>query len=686
MNRRRIALCASLLWLACDGGGSPDASVADDAGAPAPGVRFELSGAVDTQDTFYDFPFPSDLRLREDGTPDLTGYPNPRVAVIDDLLPVAEDRPGWPTIPVGYFRFGEALSSRSSADRIDASPDAPVLLLDVDPASPERGRLYATIAHTFEEDRYTGEHLLGVAPYPGLVLHASRTYAFVVVRSLGDADGAPLEVTEAVAQLATDETPEGPWGADAAALYAPLFETLDTIGVDRAEVAAATVFTTGDVVAGLRDLSERVVEAEDVTIEDLAIDPSDGASHDRYCELVGTVSQPQYQRGTPPFDTEGLFEIGGDGLPVEQRREDSRIVVAIPKAPMPDGGYPLMVYFHGSGGVASQVVDRAPRPEGGSGVAGEGPAHMIAEHGFASVGAALPLSPDRLPGASSIEYLNFDNLAAFRDTFRQGVIEQRLLIEALEGLEIPPDVLDGCDGPELPAGETAYRFDTDAFVGLGQSMGGMYTNMIGAVEPRLGALVPTGAGGFWSFFILETNLIDGVRGLLGGLLRTDGAALTHLHPAMHLLEIAWEAAEPMVYMPRLSRRPLEGIGPRPIYEPVGQGDSFFPTVLYDAVALAYGHPMAGEVVWSSMQDSLAVAGLDGVIDYPVVQNLESEAGEPYTGVVVQSAGDGFSDPHNIFVQVEDVRYQWGCFLATHVQTGTAVVPAPASVGTPCPTE
>jgi hypothetical protein len=177
-----------------------------------------------------------------------------------------------------------------------------------------------------------------------------------------------------------------------------------------------------------------------------------------------------------------------------------------------------------------------------------------------------------------------------------------------------------------------------------------------------------------------------VRGLLGGLLRTDGAALTHLHPAMHLLEIAWEAAEPMVYMPRLSRRPLEGIGPRPIYEPVGQGDSFFPTVLYDAVALAYGHPMAGDVVWSSMQDSLAVAGLDGVIDYPVAQNLESEAGEPYTGVVVQSAGDGFSDPHNIFVQVEDIRYQWGCFLATHVQTGTAVVPAPAPVGTPCPTE
>ncbi len=55
---------------------------------------------------------------------------------------------------------------------------------------------------------------------------------------------------------------------------------------------------------------------------------------------------------------------------------------------------------------------------------GEGPAHVLAAHGFASVGCAHPVNPERLPGASDTAYLNFDNLAAFRDTFRQGVIEQ----------------------------------------------------------------------------------------------------------------------------------------------------------------------------------------------------------------------------------------------------------------------
>ena len=120
-------------------------------------------------------------------------------------------------------------------------------------------------------------------------------------------------------------------------------------------------------------------------------------------------------------------------------------------------------------------------------------------------------------------------------------------------------------------------------------------------------------------------------------------------------------------MPRVSRRPLDGIPARPIYQPVGRGDSFFPIEVYDAVALSYGHPQAGDTVWPSMQDALQLDGLDGIIDYPVADNLMSEGGETYTGTVVQYAGDGFSDPHVIFVQLDDVKYQYGCFLRSVVR-------------------
>ena len=53
------------------------------------------------------------------------------------------------------------------------------------------------------------------------------------------------------------------------------------------------------------------------------------------------------------------------------------------------------------------------------------------------------------------------------------------------------------------------------------------------------------------------------------------------------------------------------------------------------------------------------------------------------GAVIQSAGDGFSDGHNVFMQVPEVRQQWSCFLASAV-AGEAIIAAPAAPGTPCP--
>jgi hypothetical protein len=302
---------------------------------------------------------------------------------------------------------------------------------------------------------------------------------------------------------------------------------------------------------------------------------------------------------------------------------------------------------------------------------------VVARHGIAGATASKPVSPERLPGASDYEYINIGNLAAFPYTFQQGVIEERIFLDALLATQIPQPVLAAC-GNQAPAGGMHF-FDATKIMGGGQSMGGMYTNMTAAVEPRWGALVPTGAGGFWNFMILETELIPGAKGLLAGALGVDETNLVFVHPGMQTLAMGWEAAEPIVYMNRINQRPLEGLPPRHVYQSLPKDDENFSTAVYDAAALAYGNEQAGDPFWSTLQSTLALEGLDGLLAYPVMGNLDG-----MTRVAVQFEGDGIIDPHYIFAQLDAVKHQYGCFLATFVRDGIPTVPAPASLAAACP--
>ena len=147
----------------------------------------------------------------------------------------------------------------------------------------------------------------------------------------------------------------------------------------------------------------------------------------------------------------------------------------------------------------------------------------------------------------------------------------------------------------------------------------------------------------------------------------------------------WEVVDPLIYTQRLSRRHLDDHPARHVYEPVGRGDSYFSPPVYDAMALGYGHQQAGSEVWPEMQKALALTGRDGIVAYPVQDNLsaEADASAKYTGVVVQYEGKANSDPHNIAFDLDTVKYQYSCFLSTFFDTGVGVVFAPKALGTPC---
>lgn len=682
----RSGLALAVLLSACSSSSTPPSGAGGSAGTAAAGttVYFDLAADTDAEAGFYAFPQPSDLRLDAGGAASFKGFPNPKaMPTVTALAGIAGDHHGYAVMPVAYFQFDAPLAELDATKVIAAKVDSPILLIDIDPKSTERGKLRPTIAATLPVDPYVPDNLLAVAPRPGFVLRGAHTYAFVVLRKLNDAAGKALGVPADLATLAQNGTPAGAKGAAAKASYAPLWETLDTLKIDRASVAAATVFTTGDAMAETLGLVTKLRAKYTITIDGVKLDPT-GETKD-LCRLNAKVSYPQFQKGVPPFDKDGLFEMGADGLPKHQRDETAPVVLVIPKKAMPAAGYALEVFIHGSGGASDAML--SPLGEDDKPMKGAGPAHVLAPLGIASAGSAMPVNPERLPGASEIAYINANNIPMTRDVFRQGIIEQLLFIDALKGLQIPKAALDACIGPTLPAGKTVFAFDPDKLVMAGQSMGAWYTNLIAPLEPRIQAVVPSGAGGYFALFLTTAGTdqvtIHTLAGAIGPILFATFAKFTMLHPGAALAQTALEVADPMIGQPRMAARPLPGMPARSIYTPVGPGDHYFSPATYEAVQLAYGNEEAGDVAWQGLPDALALDGRGTLLPYPVTANRTSENGKKYTGVVVAKKVTGY-DPHALYSHDEGVKHQYGCFLATQLAKGMATVVAPAPLDTPCP--
>ena len=230
------------------------------------------------------------------------------------------------------------------------------------------------------------------APRPGIVLEPKHKYAYVVMTSAQDVNGASLAVAPALAQALTA-------GSDStdpvAQLYAVVPPALQAAGVD------PTPGRGGDGVHDRRrrgrplDLSTMVLQqyGEQVNITDLAVDPVTLDTNERFCELEGQVTYPQFQVGSPPYDTGGLFTYDSTGMPILQGQQVSPITITLPKSAMPAGGYPLIVYFHGTGGISREIADRGPwrvETDTTNCPPGDADAYRSSRRGTASTGCYTP--------------------------------------------------------------------------------------------------------------------------------------------------------------------------------------------------------------------------------------------------------------------------------------------------------
>lgn len=662
---RRLALLLTLALLGCP---SAD-SGAGAASAPASSGPVALVFAPGGRG-FFDLPWPLDARRGPEGRPDLDGLPNPRgEAFLERIRRLAEVQPGFSPTGTISFRFDGPLRAPVDDPLASVTSSALAFVVDVDPRSPERGRRAPVhVALTERADSFRPAHLLQLLPVPGRGLRVNTTYAALVLRDLGDARGEPLALQPTLRALLAGETPpdapSGPGGEALARAYAPLVAALPSLGLTPDDVAAATVFTTGDPTARLRRQVAHVS-----ALPPLA--PSEPlrarAAFEGFVALEGALDLPLYQDGSPPYLFWGGRQVtDAQGLPVKQGAARAPFQLSIPSGPMPPGGYPLYLYVHGTGGVEGQAIDRGRQPARDvAAPPGSGLARDAAAVGWATACVAGPFSPTRLGALAADGYLayNFLNPVALRDNFAQMILEQVQFLRALLALRIDPALCPQSDASAAPDG--VIRFDPARLVVGGQSLGSYLSGMLGALLPDWKGVILSGAGGSWVEFAFSPRVPFRLIALVEALALPLGERLDRFHPMIMAFDLACGPADNTHYLRHLVREPLEGQRAPHVLVVEGHDDLQVGTNLQRALALAIGVDFVGDDPGPAPEHQVVpVLPWGGLarLSYPAGANRRRPDGSPLTALMVRYAEDGITEGHHVVFQLERPRAQLRDFL------------------------
>lgn len=664
--------------VACGSGSEGSSS-----GAPGRAARsvFVVPASLDalSDKAFFDHPFPSDLRKDANGAIVFKGFPNPSalpllaqyVAATDGLLK------GFSPAAAVALRFDAPIdpSSLPADPPATLARDAAVQIVDVDPASPERGQRRLAQLHWQEaEGVYWPSNTLAVMPMLGRPLRGKTRYAVVVTNKLRAASGAAV-ATAADLEEVLERAPVTDRARAAHDLYAPAVSELASAGVVAADIVHLAVFTTDDPTA------ETFAAMDDVATSVPAPTAKDWQRRDDTGELVvyeGTYGpSPNYQAGAIPFrkPADGGGFVLENGRPKLQGTFDLRFALAVPDeqaCPVPAGGYPIVLYSHGTGGDYRSFVD-------------DGTARAAAQKCLATMGIDQIFHGTR-PGApaeddpqrettTQLLFFNLDNVLAARTSNRQSAIDvvQQARLFSETHVAVP--------AAASKSGQ-AIGFDGSKVMFFGHSQGGLNGPLFLAGSSLARGGVLSGAGSDLALNLLEkTKPVDVAAAfrILVGLGDPEAATeLNIFHPVMTLVQTLVDAADPLNYGGFIVRSPRPGNAAKSIYQTEGighdgTGDSYAPPHGIEALSVAIGLPrqLPGvravvEAQWAGIAD----------ITVPAEGTSGNLAGGTASGVLAQFAPAAGRDGHFVVFNDPKARGQAASFLANLAADPKGRVPAP----------
>jgi hypothetical protein len=677
-----FALGFGMVWILAGCGSSADSAPAGSQQPQGQAVEavFEVPASLDAlaDDAWFNHPWPSDFRVNPDGSIHLLGYYNHRGAImVNAYIQAMQDQiVGFSPAASGFLRFtGPIDPAALPAGPVEATqPDAPVQLIDVDAASPDKGKRRLLSLHwRAEEGAYWVTNTLAFMPALGYPLRASTRYALLVTDKVKAADGTALHAAANVKQVLGLETAATTEISSLRDRWAESLKVVADAGVALEHVVHLTVFTTGAPAAETARIAKDAREAQPApTVDAAAWKLTDQmADFDLYEGVYGP--SPDYQAGNPPFQKPadgGGFAFDAQGAPIKQREFNPRFALAVPKVaqcPMPASGYPIVMYAHGTGGDYLSFVSG-------------GTAKSLAKVCLASMGVDQIMHPARVPPETTtgpeLLFFNFENVVAARTNPRQSAIDEvargRLARES--GIRVPATV--SATQAELVMDGTRVLF-------YGHSQGGLNGPLYMAVDATARGGVLSGSGSMISITLLEKTKPDPgvaqmVRSTMLHMYPPEYEELSIFHPAISLSQTIIDVADPIHYVPMILSQPIEGFSPKSIYQTEGvnadgTGDNYTPPHAIEVQAVATGLPIMEPVIHPI--EEMAWAGLPSVA-IPTEGLPGNLAGGKASGVLAQWPASKATDGHFVVSQIAAASTQAAKFCRNLADDPAGRVPAP----------
>jgi dienelactone hydrolase len=540
-----------------------------------------------------------------------------------------------------------------------------VFLLDMAPADPAKVRVPCRAA--FHDDRAlaASRPLLAVGPARGVLLEEAHPYAAIVTSRVRAKDGRKVAASADFRAVAGGDRATTPRALYADAVAKAKTTLAPALAADGAEIVAIAPYTTQkmtDQLYAMRDALEDVPAPKlawdaatvapmgatrfaakvggalpagfTATLDDwLGVVPADKKlpdgsddddaslpvrAHDKFAAVGTAVFAAQSYLQVKPggYDTldHGTIATDASGKPVLSPEAPSVkiwVTIAIPTAPMPAAGYPVVVVGHGLSSSRAYLLDmgNAFAARGWAVVAIDGitfgarapeAKYQVDETtSYAGKNGAAYAGPDGLADTQNgpLDFFgNLKNMGAFRDQFRHQGFDVAQLVRVVRGA---PDL------SPLDTGAGAPKFDGDKIAYFGDSFGGITGAMAAAIEPRVKAWFLNVAGG--GVFTEIAAHAPGIGASLAAAatfnFRFGPERFDESHPLNVIGQTLAEAGDPIAFAKALvlAPRPLKGAptSPRNILQTEVVYDELVANEGGEALARAAGMGLATPNVGSN---------------------------------------------------------------------------------------